>query len=73
MLKYSKNLPLKVKVCKGFLGVNEETAINTGNTLHMVCRRVYLHIQCCIQKNCECGGEIEFLDNVGGRIHTQTY
>lgn len=30
MIKYSKNLPLKVKVCKGFLGVSEETAINTG-------------------------------------------
>jgi hypothetical protein len=31
MVKYSKSLPLKVKVCKGFLGVSEETAINTGN------------------------------------------
>ena len=35
MLKYSKNLPLKVRVSKGFLGVSEETAINTGVRVHM--------------------------------------
>ena len=36
MLKYSKNLPLKVKVTKGFFGVSEETAINTGMSCDMV-------------------------------------
>ena len=32
LIKYSKNLPLKVRVSKGFLGVSEETAINTGES-----------------------------------------
>jgi hypothetical protein len=35
MVKYSKSLPLKVKVCKGFLGVSEETAINTDDVLKL--------------------------------------
>lgn len=35
MLKYSKNLPLKVRVSKGFLGVSEETAINTDDILKL--------------------------------------
>jgi hypothetical protein len=35
LLKYSKNLPLKVRVSKGFLGVSEETAINTDDVLKL--------------------------------------
>jgi hypothetical protein len=35
LIKYSKNLPLKVRVSKGFLGVSEETAINTDDILKL--------------------------------------
>ena len=31
MTKYSKSLPLRVKVCKGFYGVSDQTAVTTGD------------------------------------------
>lgn len=40
MLKYSKSLPLKVKVSKGFFGVSEETAINTGTITCSQCQHI---------------------------------
>ena len=36
--RYSKSLPLRVKVCKGFYGVSDQTAVTTGDlfNLHFV-------------------------------------
>lgn len=33
--KYSKSLPQRVKVCKGFYGVSDQTAVTTGDVLNM--------------------------------------
>lgn len=35
MAKYSKSLPHRVKVCKGFYGVSDQTAVTTGDVLNM--------------------------------------
>lgn len=35
MSKYSKSLPHRVKVCKGFYGVSERTAVTTGDLLNL--------------------------------------
>ena len=35
MGKYSKSLPHRVKVCKGFYGVSDQTAVTTGDILNM--------------------------------------
>lgn len=35
MSKYSKSLPHRVKVCKGFYGVSDQTAVTTGDVLNM--------------------------------------
>lgn len=35
MAKYTKSLPLKVKVCKGFYGVSDETAVTTGDAFNL--------------------------------------
>ncbi len=33
--KYGKSLPHKVKVCKGFYGVSDQTAVTTGDILNL--------------------------------------
>lgn len=35
MNKYSKSLPHRVKVCKGFYGVSDQTAVTTGDLINM--------------------------------------
>ena len=35
MSKYSRSLPHRVKVCKGFYGVSERTAVTTGDLLNL--------------------------------------
>ena len=35
MTKYAKSLPHRVKVCKGFYGVSDQTAVTTGDILNM--------------------------------------
>ena len=35
MTKYAKSLPHQVKVCKGFYGVSDQTAVTTGDILNM--------------------------------------
>lgn len=35
MSKYSRSLPLRVRVCKGFYGVSERTAVTTGDLLDL--------------------------------------
>ena len=35
MSRYSKSLPHRVKVCKGFYGVSERTAVTTGDLLNL--------------------------------------
>ena len=33
--KYAKSLPQRVRVCKGFYGVSDQTAVTTGDILNM--------------------------------------
>ena len=49
--RYSKSLPLRVKVCKGFYGVSDQTAVTTGDmfNLHFV-----KNTKVCVHSVCVC-------------------